>query len=165
MSFINMLANDVWTEAEIVNRTEAMVRSRVSLADELVLNRKIEGARAGQYTPSLEDEAQMAELAAAGMEAQMAGIAARTDMLTLLEVFEVEAAEKRLALPVVEPLFDDEFNIVNQAEVDADNAERAIAQERIDAADEEVMTWVEARRPPPPPEPEEETPDEIPDLA
>lgn len=165
MSFINMLANDVWTEAEIVNRTEAMVRSRVSLADELVLNRKTEGARAGQYTLSLEDEAQRAELAAAGMEAQMAGIAARTDMLTLLEVFEVEAAEKRLALPVVEPLFDDEFNIVNQAEVDADNAERAIAQERIDAADEEVMTWVEARRPPPPPEPEEETPDEIPDLA
>lgn len=165
MRFINMLANDVWTEAEIVNRTEAMVRSRMSLADELVLNRKIEGARAGQYTLSLEDEAQMAELAAAGMEAQMAGIAARTDMLTLLEVFEVEAAEKRLALPVVEPLFDDEFNIVNQAEVDADNAERAIAQERIDAADEEVMTWVEARRPPPPPEPEEETPDEIPDLA
>jgi hypothetical protein len=158
MSFINMLANDVWTEAEIVNRTEAMVRSRVSLADELVLNRKIEGARAGQYTLSLEDEAQMAELAAAGMEAQMAGIAARTDMLTLLEVFEVEAAEKRLALPVVEPLFDDEFNIVNQAEVDADNAERAIAQERIDAADEEVMTWVEARRPTP--EPEEPT-DEV----
>jgi hypothetical protein len=42
---------------------------------------------------------------------------------------------------------------------------KVLTTKRIDAADEEVMTWVEDRRPPPPPEPEEETPDEIPDLA
>lgn len=152
MSFIDMMANDVWTDQDITSRTEAMVRAVVSLQEELVLNRKLEGARAGQYTLSADDEAGMALLAQAGAAAQLEGIAARADMLTLLEVFEVEKAEKRLALPVVEPLFDEDFNVVNQAEADADNAERAIAQERIDAADEEIMGWVEARRPPPEPE-------------
>jgi hypothetical protein len=37
---------------------------------------------------------------------------------------------------------------------------KVLTTKRIDAADEEVMTWVEARRPPPEPEPEEPT-DEV----
>lgn len=163
MSFIDMMANDVWSDADITNRTEAMVRAAVPVAEELVLNRKIQGAALGEYTLTAEDQAQMAVLAQAGLEAQQEGIAARHDMLVLREVFEVEKAEQRLSLPVVEPILDEEGNVTNQAEIDADAAERAAAQERIDVADDEVMGWVEARRPPPEPEPEV-LPDEEPTV-
>lgn len=149
-----MMANDFWSDADITNRTEAMVRAAMPLQDELVLNRKVQGAALGEYTLTAEDQAGMTTLAQAGFAAQQEGAAARADMALLLRVFEVEKAEKRLALPVVEPILDEEGNVTNQAEVDADNAQRDTAQVIIDAADEEIMGWVEARRPPPEPEPE-----------
>ena len=151
MSFIDMLANHVWTDAEITNRTEAMVRSVMPLADELVLNRKVQGAALGQYTLSEQDQADMERLAQAGMAAQQAGIEARYDMLVLREVWLVEEAGKRLSLPVIEPILDEEGNVTNQDEIDADEAERTAAQERIAVADEEVMGWVDLRRPAEPP--------------
>lgn len=163
MSFIDMMANDVWSDADITNRTEAMVRAVVPVAEELVLNRKIQGAALGEYTLTAEDQAQMAVLAQAGLEAQQAGIAARADMALLLRVFEVEKAEKRLAQPVVVPILDEEGNVTNQDELDLDTAQRDTAEAVIDAADEEIMGWVEARRPPPEPEPEV-LPDEEPTV-
>lgn len=129
MSFIDMMADRVWTDAEIINRTEAMVRAVVSVADELVLNRKVQGAALGQYTLTAEDQAQMALLAQAGYAAQQEGIAARYDMLVLQEVLLVEEAEKVLSNP------------------DASEDDKTRAQERIDVADDEVMGWVRARRP------------------
>ena len=160
MSFINMMADDVWSEQDITSRTEAMVRSVMPLQDELVLNRKVQGAALGEYTLTAEDQADMAKLAQAGFEAQQEGIAARADMALLLQVFPVEAAEKRLAEPVVEPILDEEGEVTNQDEIDTDEAERAEAQALVDAAPAEVMEWVEQRRPTPPPE-EEVVPEEI----
>jgi hypothetical protein len=164
MSFINMMADDVWSEQDITSRTEAMVRSVMPLQDELVLNRKVQGAALGEYTLTAEDQADMAKLAQAGFEAQQEGIAARADMALLLQVFPVEAAEKRLAEPVVEPILDEEGEVTNQDEIDTDEAERAEAQALVDAAPAEVMEWVEQRRPTPPPE-EEVVPEEIIDEA
>lgn len=155
MSFIDMMANDVWSDADITNRTEAMVRAAMPLQDELVLNRKVQGAALGEYTLTAEDQADMTTLAQAGFAAQQEGIAARADMALLLRVFEVEKAEKRLAQPVVEPILDEEGNVTNQDEIDLDTAQRDTAEVVIDAADEEIMGWVEARRPPPEPEPED----------
>lgn len=154
MSFIDMMANDFWSDADITNRTEAMVRAAMPLQDELVLNRKVQGAALGEYTLTAEDQADMTTLAQAGFAAQQEGAAARADMALLLRVFEVEKAEKRLALPVVEPILDEEGNVTNQDELDLDTAQRGTAEVVIDAADEEIMGWVEARRPPPEPEPE-----------
>lgn len=128
MSFVDMMADRIWTDAEITNRTEAMVRSVMSLADELVLNRKVQGAALGQYTLTAEDQADMERLAQAGFAARQAGIEARYDMLVLNEVFEVEKAEKILADP------------------DASEDDKIRAQERISVSDDEVMRWVEARR-------------------
>lgn len=144
-----MMANDVWSDADITARTEAMVRSVMSLADELVLNRKVQGAALGQYTLTVQDQADMERLAQAGFAAQQEGIAARADMAMLLQVIKVEAAEKRLSLPVVEPILEEEGNITNQADLDADAAERAAAELVMDFAgdNEDVMRWVEARRP------------------
>lgn len=128
-SFIDMMANDVWSDADITNRTEAMIRAVVPVAEELVLNRKAHGAALGQYTLTAEDQADMERLAQAGFAARQAGIEARYDMLVLNEVFEVEKAEKVLADP------------------DASDEDKIRAQERIDVSDEDVMRWVEARRP------------------
>lgn len=152
MSFVNMLANDVWSDQDITNRTEAMVRAVVPLADELVLNRKVQGAALGEYTLTAEDQAQMALLAQAGLAAQQAGIEARADMALLMDVLAVEAAEARLAQPPVAPELDEEGNVTHQGAIDTDVEERAAAQAVVDDASEEVMAWVEARRPPPPPE-------------
>lgn len=138
MSFIDLMKSDVWTDQDITNRTEAMVRAAVPLAEELVLNRKVQGAALGQYTLTPADQAQMALLAQAGFAAQQEGIAARADMALLLEVLEVEAALKRLEQPEVEPESED---------YDADQAERDAAQSVVDGASEEVMSWVDARKP------------------
>jgi hypothetical protein len=145
-SFINMLADDIWSEQDITTRTEAMVRSVMPLQDELVLNRKVQGAALGEYTLTAEDQADMAILAQAGFSAQQEGIAARADMALLLEVFAVEVAEKRLAEPVVEPILDEYGEVTNQDEIDTDEAERAEAQAVVDAAPAEVMELMEQRR-------------------
>ena len=155
-SFINMLANDVWSEQDITTRTEAMVRAAMPLQDELVLNRKVQGAALGQYTLTEKDQADMTRLAQAGFEAQQMGIAARADMALLLQVFEVEVAWKRLAAPIVEPILDEEGNGTNQDEVDTDIAERNAAQAVVSAATQEVLRWVGERNPPVIEEPEAE---------
>jgi hypothetical protein len=138
-SFINMLANDIWSEQDITNRTEAMVRAVMPLQDELVLNRKVQGAALGQYELTAQDQTDMGRLAQAGFSAQQEGIAARADMTLLLHVFEVEAAITRLDRPEVAP--EDET-------YEADQAERTEAMGVVSGASEEVLIWVEARRPP-----------------
>lgn len=151
MSFINMMANDVWTEADIIRRTEAMIRSECSPELEAVINRKATGAALGAYVLTESDAAEMNRYAAVSAAAKTAGDEARADMaLLLLQVFPVEAAERRLAQPVVEPELDEEGVTTNQDAIDQDTAERAAAQAVVDAASPAAMHWVEERRPPAP---------------
>jgi hypothetical protein len=141
-SFINLLANDIWSDADITRRTEAMVRSEFSLEAETILNRKVAGISLNQYTPTPEDLAEMARFKEVVDAAQAAGVAARADMALLSETLVYEVAKKRLAqttlqdawdrlqLPEVEPIVDEETDeVINQAEVDQDKAERAAAQQ------------------------------------
>ena len=138
MSFIDLMANDIWSDADITNRTEAMLRSQFSLIDEQVLNRKISGAALGSYVLTDADQQEIEAFGAAALAAQQAGIEARADMALLRQVFALEAAHRRLALPPVE---DDE----------SDAAERAEAQAVIDAATPEAAALYEQRNPPPEP--------------
>lgn len=141
-SFINLLANDIWSDADITRRTEAMVRTEFSAEAETILNRKVAGISLSQYTPTPEDLAEMARFKAVVDAAQAAGVAARADMVLLSQTLVYEAAKKRLAkttlqdawdrlqLPEVEPIVDQETGeVLNQAEVDQDKAERATAQQ------------------------------------
>lgn len=141
-SFINLLANDIWSDADITRRTEAMVRTEFSAEAETILNRKVAGISLSQYTPTPEDLAEMARFRAVVDAAQAAGVAARADMVLLSQTLVYEAAKKRLAkttlqdawdrlqLPEVEPIVDQETGeVLNQAEVDQDKAERATAQQ------------------------------------
>lgn len=147
-SFVNMFSNDVWSEADIVRRTEAIIHGQFSPEQETILNRKATGAALGQYALTPDEQAELARYAQVSEAARLEGNAARADMALLLQVFEVEAAERRLAQPVVEPELDEDGNVTNQDVIDADEADRTAAQAAVDAASPEVMQWVEARRPP-----------------
>lgn len=150
MSFVNMMANDVWSSADIDNKVQALIRSRFSAEDELKAARLARPAN-----PTSEDQDFTAAVDTWIADCVQDGRQARTDMALLLEVFDVEAAERRLALPVVEPALDEDGNVINQDAIDADQAERTAAQAEVDAASPEVMQWVDLRRPPQPePEPE-----------
>lgn len=140
-SFVNMMSNDVWSSADINGKVHDLIRSRYSQEDEF------KAARLARLGENPDFVAAVDSWIAACVQQ---GRDARSDMAVLLQVFDVEDAERRLAQPVVEPEYDDQGNIINQEALDQDAAERAAAQAVIDTASPEVMGWVEKRRPPPP---------------
>ena len=93
MSFINLMGNDRWTEKDIVNRTEAMVRGVISAEDEVILNRKITGVILGQWVMSSEDMALQLRFSEILAQAHQEGIDARNDMQLLEQVFLLESGE------------------------------------------------------------------------
>lgn len=145
MSFVNLMASDLWTEADIVRRTEAMIASEFSPEAEAILNRKSTGQALGMYVLSPEEQAELARYSEVAEAARLEGVAARADMALLVRTLPVEEAFLRLERPEVEPVLDDDGAITNQAEIDADQAERAEAQTVIDAADAEVLALIVLR--------------------
>lgn len=137
MSFIDLMADHRWSEADIVNRTEAMVRKEFTAEAERILSRKVLGAGMG-YIMTAAEQAEVGRFQATVFAAQAEGNAARADMALLEAVLALEAAQARLALPAVEPVLSEpaegEPEVTNQAELDADTAERASAQATVDAA-------------------------------
>jgi hypothetical protein len=146
-SFINLMANDIWPDADITRRTEAMVRTEFSLEAETILNRKVAGISLGQYTPTDADLAEMARFKVVVDAAQAAGVAARADMALLLDTMAYETAMKRLAQPLPPEDATDE-------EKAQDAAERAEAQAVVDGASQAVVDLYSLRNPPAPPAPE-----------
>ena len=140
-SFVDMMANDVWSQADIDAKVQAMIRSRYSDNDELKAARLARSGGDPAFVAAVDEW--IASCVAEGRKA-------RDDMTLLLQVFDVEAAERRLALPVVEPEYDEQGNVINQEAIDLDTAERELAQAVVSGANPEVMQWVDARRPPEP---------------
>lgn len=91
-SFINLMADDVWSEADIVSRTEAIIRGHFSREAEDILNRKVTGALLGQYALTPAEQADLGRYAAMSEQARAEGVAARADMALLAQAMEVEAA-------------------------------------------------------------------------
>ncbi|SEJ46812.1 hypothetical protein SAMN05216201_10992 [Pseudomonas linyingensis] len=135
MSCVDLLSNDVWSEADIVRRTEALVRSEVSAEAETILVRKLQGVALG-VPLSAEDEIEVEAFRAVVVAAQEEGVAARADMIKLQAVLDHEAALARLALSAVE----------GNAE---DAAERAAAQSLVDGASAETQYLYALRHPAP----------------
>lgn len=96
-SFINLMASDVWSEADIVNRTESMIASEFSPADVAILNRIATAAALGQYTLTIEEQGQIARYNAVSLAARDAGNVARADMKLLLEAMAFEKARAVVA--------------------------------------------------------------------
>lgn len=142
-SFVNLMASDVWSEADITNRTEAMIASEFSPTAVAILNRKATGAALGQYQLSPEDEAEIARYAEVSERAREVGKQAMEDMALLQAVLDVEAAMRRLAQP---PL---ETEAADQVSIDADLADRHAAQAVIDSASPAAMALIQLRNPAP----------------
>ena len=126
MSFVNLLANDVWSSLDINRRVQALVRTQFTAEDELKAARL-----ARQESRTDADEAFIASVDAAIAAALSEGVAARADMALLTQVMAVEYCHHIVG----SSLFDDEA--------------KASAQATIDAASAAVKALVEQRKPVP----------------
>ena len=112
-SFINLMADDIWSEKDITNRTEAMVRSVISADDEVILNRKITGVILSQWVMSEEDLALQSRFAAVLALAHQTGIEARADMALLQKALDHESGVAISENPAVLVLVDQRLAFKN----------------------------------------------------
>jgi hypothetical protein len=148
-SFVNMMGFDVWNETDIINRTEALIRTKYSQEEEMILNRKISGMQLGLYTLTADEQAEMSDFNVTVLNARTAGDAARADMALLQQALNVEAAQTALnALPPAP----------TDGSTDPDADQRAALQAQISGAPQNVTDLVTQRAayfasllPPPPP--------------
>jgi hypothetical protein len=153
MSFINLLANDIWTEADMVRRTESMIRSEFSVEDEAILNRKAIGLALNTYQASEEELYQMQRYTAVAENARVELAAAMADMALLKKVFRLEDAKKTQALMPLdeaitflqterpEEILDEEGNVTNQAEIDSYNETYNKAQQTVSLYGSDVEAY------------------------
>lgn len=148
MSFVDLKACDIWSEADIIRRTEALIRSEFPAEAETILNRKVLGATTGAYILTAAEEAELARYRAVTLAAQAEGLAARADMALLREVLALEQAQRRLDRPALEAAEDgaDDAPPPDPAALEADAAERAAAQAVWDAATPEALRLLEQRQ-------------------
>jgi hypothetical protein len=135
MSFVNMMADDFWSDGDIVNRTEAVIAETFPPARAEILRRKVMGQMLGQYALTADEQAEMQQYAVLSAQAGALADAARADMALLRAALTLEAAQRRLAL---EPVLLTEDGS-NQADADADAADRAAAQAVVDGAAQPVL--------------------------
>ena len=154
MSFINLLANDVWSDADIKSRLHAEIRSEVSELAETELNRALQGAIMKLHTLTPQEQQSLMRFKGATDRVALLGTAARADMALLTSVLAYERAQARLLQALVtEPLtvtvVDTEGvsrEVVNP-ELALDDAQRTDAQAVIDDATAEVLELVALRSP------------------
>lgn len=130
MSFINLMANDDWSDADIVNRTEAMITSQFPRW--MILQRKVMGQMEGQYTLTADESSEYNAYKAYAFQMGADADQARSDMDLLRRTWAVSTAQQRLALPAVDG--DDE-----------DAAERQSAQAVLDAAAPDALNLATQR--------------------
>lgn len=138
MSFIDLMSNDVWTDVDIDNRVNLLIRSKVSENDELKAARLY---RSGSSEP-------FAYYVDSWIEWCIGqGRQARLDKLLLEQVLDLERAYARLDQPTVVPETDSSGNIINQAEIDLDTQQRVSAQETISNSSTEAKELYLKRHP------------------
>ena len=139
---VNLMASEVWSDADINMRVQAIIRYQVTQEDEM------KAARLDRK-PS-KDSTDIAFIA--GVDAVIAsavaeGRQARTDMTLLDEVLLLEQAKLRLACPSLDVELDDQGNVTNQAIIDVDLEIRTKAQATLDSASTAAKTLLELRNP------------------
>ena len=144
-SFVDVMANDVWSDADITRRTEAMLRTEFSQEAETILNRKVLGSAMDTYVLTPQDQADIARYNTVALAAQAMGVSARADAALLNGALAVEDAQRRLAMPPLVNPDPPEPPIYTEEQLAQDAAERAAAQAVIDTATPEVMELVAER--------------------
>lgn len=97
-SFVNQLASDVWTDADIQNRVQAIIRAEVSAEDELKAARL---HRQGERTDDENDFIVRVDTVISAAVVQ--GRAARADMALLQDALDYESG---LAMEVSQDVLD-----------------------------------------------------------
>lgn len=134
-SFIDMTKSDVWSEDDIINRTEAIIANKFPKHRLDILSRKVQGQQMG-YVLTAQEQADLSEYQAVCYHAGAEADAARADMALLTKVLAHEVLMRRLAQ---EPIPDDE----------QDASERADATIKIANATAEVLALYDLRNPAP----------------
>lgn len=155
-SFINMLANDVWSDADITNRCRATIESHVPCARQDELRTIMLGHLAQMRAATDAEMAEIMLVKQLTIDAADLGRAARADMALLQSALDYEAAQARLLLPeVTEPAtvtstdMDGVTTELPNPSIAADLAERTAAQALIDGASPETLALLLLRHPPP----------------
>lgn len=92
MSFIDLMQDTAWTEADIKARLHAIIRSEISEQAELEINRALQGAALGVYKLTLQDQQAIGRFKAVTDQASAVGVQARADMALLHKALDYEAA-------------------------------------------------------------------------
>jgi hypothetical protein len=164
MSYVNLMANDVWTEADIQNRGRALVASQVSEVRQNELRTILLGHLAGMRTATAEELAEITMVKDATEATAVTNAAARADMALLFDARALELAHWRLTLPpVTQPATVTVYSaqgvasVIDNPAIEDDAQARSAAQALIDGATQEALDLY-ALRNPPPPEPVEDLP-------
>ena len=151
MSIVNLLKNDIWSEADIINAGRAAIYSQISFDRQQELQTIMLGHIAGMRTATMEELAEIAQVQAVTEAQASANAAARADMALLNDVLAYEAALERLTCaPITEPatIMEGEIEVPNPW-IAHDAQERAEAQALIDASTQETLDLYALRHPAP----------------
>lgn len=107
MSFVDLMKDDVFSDIDITNRTEAFVRSRFSRDAEGIINRKITAVILGQYVMTPEEQLELQEFSALTMEARQMGIEATLDNEKLKKALSYESTYRKLQEALAKPVSED----------------------------------------------------------
>lgn len=114
MSVINMLANDVWSEADIVSHGRTVIASIVPEARQSELQTIMLGHIAGLRTATAEEMAEIALVQQATEQQVADNAAARTDMALLLEVMAFEADPTLVLSEAAQAVYDLRHPTINE---------------------------------------------------
>lgn len=133
MSFIDLMADHVWSETDIINRTEAIIASEFPPARHAILQRKVQGQGMGVYQLTEAEQAQLQRYGQISAQAGALADAARADMALLQHALDAEAAQRRLELPPADP------------PTEQDGYERQAAEAVLEAVTDQVQELLDAR--------------------
>lgn len=158
MSYVNLLANDVWSDLDITNRGRAVIAAQVSEARQNELRTIMLGHIAQMRAATPEEMMEIMQVQALTEQAVLNNDAARADMVRLTEVQALEAAFNRLLVPEVDQAavvsVTDEAGVTTE-EVDPavilDAFERSAAFDLIGNASVELLALYALRNPQPEP--------------
>lgn len=156
MSIVNLLKNDIWSEADIINAGRAAIYSQISFDRQQELQTIMLGHIAGMRTASMDEMAEIAQVQAVTQAQALANAAARADMALLNDVLAYEAALDRLTrAPITEPatvtVFDAHggSSVIANPAIAHDAQERAEAQDLIDGVTQDTLDLYALRHPAP----------------
>jgi hypothetical protein len=106
MSVINLLANDVWSEADILSHGRTVIASVVSEARQNELRTIMLGHIAGMRVATADELVEVATVQSATEAQVVDNAAARADMALLLEVMAFEADPAVALSPEAQVVYD-----------------------------------------------------------